>query len=199
MKCLEFEQWTSDLVDGELPEAKKIILEKHLLGCPSCRAYQKKMETLHEEVLQLDQASAGLEYFQSFSERLGARLASVRPSKRSTVFVNLGWRWTYAAAAVAFVTVMMIFIISPPHRFLQDEGLVVTSYEDAIREIYGSIGEDRELEELFNTLLLTSITQELEVPNRHEDFDYSEKINLLEVLTEEEMMLLKSIKSETQG
>ncbi len=198
MKCPEFEQWISDLIDGELPEAKRIILEKHLPGCPSCWAYQKNIEALHGEVIHLDQSSAEPDYFQEFSEKLRTKLVSGRQPGRAAIFVDLGWRWAYAAAAAAFVAVMMVFLVSPHNHFLQDERIVVTSYEDVITDIYGSIGDDAELEELFNTMLLASITKEVEDPNWRKGVDYSDEVNLLEGLTEEEMQLLDTIIKKTQ-
>ena len=199
MKCSEFEQWISDFTDGKLAETKRIILEKHILRCPSCRAYKKNTDAIHEEVLHLDQSSPEPEYFQDFSERLQTRLVSERQPRRAAIFVGMGWRWTYAAAAAAFVAVMMVFFISPPQRFQHDEGAVVASYEDAIREINGSIDDDAKLEELFNTILLASIAKEVEDPNWRDVVVYSEQDNFLEGLTEEEMKLLNTIKKKTQG
>jgi predicted anti-sigma-YlaC factor YlaD len=199
MKCPDFEHWISDLADGELPEAKGRILEKHLLICPSCRAYKSHVDLLREELQLLDQSSAAPESFQSFSERLRIKLEPQMKPRRSRIFIDLGWKWAYAAVATAFVAVMMFVLITPSQQLLQDERIVVTSFEDGIRQIYRSIGEDSELEKLFNTMLLASITAEVENPNWSEGVDYGDELEFFQGVTEEEMQILKNIKRKTEG
>lgn len=199
MKCPDFEHMISDLTDGELPGENRKILDEHLLICPSCQTYQKNVEAIREELYHLEQPGIEPEYFQSFAERLKTELYRLGRPGGSGVFLDLGWKWTYTAAAAAFVVLMMIFLLTPSQRLLQDEGIVVTTYEDAIRQIYSSIGGDSELEELFNTLLLASISAEVEDPVWSEEVGYPDELDLFKGVTEEEIRMLKNPNKKTEG
>lgn len=40
MKCQQAQEWMSRAMDGELPAADQALLDRHVAGCPECRAAQ---------------------------------------------------------------------------------------------------------------------------------------------------------------
>ena len=70
--------------------------------------------------------------------------------------------------------------------------MYVFSLENSLASIYMEIGDDSELEELFNSILVESIDEYLEDSEWMERPDYLENLLLWEDFTEEEIEFLES-------
>ncbi len=83
-------------------------------------------------------------------------------------------------------------LASFPDQSPQPQEMVVVSLENSLASIYQEIGEDSELEELFNSILVESIDEYLEDSEWRERPDVLENPLLWESLTEEEIKFLES-------
>ena len=94
--CLNFEQQISALIDGELPEAERQVLEAHLETCPDC------METYHM-FSDISAAMHDISYEVPFD--LKDRVLEQIEEEKITPIAEGARRWSwkrYAAMAAAF-------------------------------------------------------------------------------------------------
>ena len=90
-------------LDGELPPAERAEVEAHLAACEECAALLANLEAVDDLARELP-AEAPTGYFETFPERVRARVETAtggRPGAR--------WRppvWTWAAAAVLLLAVV---------------------------------------------------------------------------------------------
>ena len=160
MRCQRIERSISELLDGRLSERRKIALDKHLSGCLSCRLYKGRLEMLHSESRNLEKPKISPQYREDFSFRLKKQLQSAGRTRRETE--SVAWRWTYGAAGAALAIGLILgFVIFQP-RFPQAEEFSAFSPGGSLTEIYHEISTNAELEDLFNSLVLASIVEELD-------------------------------------
>ncbi len=189
MNCAKVEKWLSDRIDGELSVRKTGAIEAHLKKCASCRSYAASLEKIHEEVLRLKREEASPAFWEDFAQRLKANLGSSRKMKERRP-IGWGWNWVWSSAALFALVAVGLYLLlfqSP-----QPQEMVVVSLENSLASIYQEIGEDSELEELFNSILVESIDEYLEDSEWRERPDVLENPLLWESLTEEEIKFLES-------
>ncbi len=159
MSCNKNEKKISDLLDGRLSEKQKSILGNHISRCPGCREYKNQLLVLKSKVKKIEKQKFSKDFEREFSIRLKNRLLNEQQRKyRHPEFE----KWAYGAAGFIIVLFLVLYFIVLQPASIQSEGYYVLSFEDAIGDLYGEIENDAELEELFNTIILASLTEALE-------------------------------------
>jgi len=190
MGCNKIEKWLSDRIDGELSEEKIKALEAHLERCASCRSYAASIEKIHDEAKSLEGPEVSPAFWERFASSLKANLDSFKQDKKERRPLVLRWNWVWSGAALLIVVVLGMYFLffqsQPPQE------MYVFSVESFLTKIYQEIGDDSELEELFNSIVIASIGESLDDSEWEESPDFFEKLLLWEDLTEEEINFLES-------
>ncbi len=190
MGCTKIEKWLSDRIDGELSQKKNKALEAHLEKCAACQSYAASVEKIHDEARSMRRPDASPVFWEGFETRLKANLDSFRLKEKEKRTFKIGWKWAWSGAALLAVVVVGLYLL-----FFQGKPspeLVVFSLENSLTEIYQEIGDDSELEELFNSLVIASIGESLDGSDWEESPGMYENLLLWEDLTEEEMKVIES-------
>jgi hypothetical protein len=201
MKCQKMEKWISDLVDGELSDKKKILLERHLTDCPSCMEYKKHLQTIHSEIGEWEKSEESPSLSTDFSSRLRTKLSAANGSERIKPFVR-GWiggqKWIFAAGSVFLVAAaVLLLILMPQSRNGLNGEQVVLSIEEAMDMVFQEIGDDSDLEDIFNTMIVSSIEKTIEDTHQEESLYLLPEYLFLDDLTDEDLTILKKeIKNE---
>lgn len=189
MKCEHIEKWLSDRLDGKLSEERTKALDAHLAKCASCRAYAKSIEKIHKEAERLAKPDVSPVFWERFAARLKDNLESIQQKKeRKPRALKWSWAWSGAALLVVVAVSLTLFfsLKKPPQE------IYVFSLENSLARIYQELGEDSELEEMFNSILVESIDESLEDSGWREHPDFLENFLIWENLTEEEMKFIES-------
>ncbi|UCE22325.1 MAG: zf-HC2 domain-containing protein [Candidatus Aminicenantes bacterium] len=189
MRCQKIEKWLSDRIDGELSKEKERLLEDHLERCASCRSYAASIAKLQDEAMSIKDAEISPVFWEEFASKLKANLESFQQERKERKFFALGWSWVWSGAALLAVVVglYLLFFQSP-----QPQEMYVFSLENSLARIYQEIGDDSELEELFNSVIVAAIGESLEDSEWRESPDFLENLLLWEDLSEEEIKFLES-------
>ena len=190
MRCKKIEKWISDRIDGELSKEKEGLLEDHLERCASCRSYAASIEKLQDEAVSLEKPEASPSFWEGFASRLKSNLASSKQGEKEERPLALRWNWVWSGVALLAVVVVGLYLLF--FRSQMPQEMYVFSIENSLARIYQEIGDDPELEELFNSVVLASIGESLEDSEWRERPDFLENLLLWEDLTEEEMKFIES-------
>jgi hypothetical protein len=198
MKCKEIEKRLSDLIDGELSERTRKKVEGHLQECSLCRAYQEKLERIQTTVKETDIGRVAPDYWKEFPSRIKDRILSLGARQKERSPFAWGWRWAWVGAALILVILLGLYLTYFQVRTGQEA--YVFSFEDSLAQVFQEIGENAELADLFNTVILASIeetlgdTEKKVIPGL-ESLSFPEQ-----ELTEEELIYLDSeIKKEIKS
>lgn len=198
MKCKKIEKWLSDLVDGELSDRKKKDVESHLQECRLCRSYLERLERIQTTAKKLDYGRVTPTYWEEFPSRIKDRISSLKPRQKERSPFAWSWRWAWVSAALILVIFIGLYTFYFQTRAGQE--VYVFSFEDSLAQIFQEIGENSEMADIFNTIILESIRESLGeteggiVPG-FEDLTFPE-----DDLTEEELIYLDSeIKKEIKS
>jgi len=191
MKCKKIEKWLSDLVDGELSERKRKEVESHLQKCSLCRSYQEQLERTQTTAKELDYRSVPPDYWEEFPSRIKDKISSLRPRQRERSPFAWGWKWAWVGAGLILVIFIGLYIFYFQTRAGQE--VYVFSFEDSVAQVFREIGENSELADIFNTIILESIGESLgetegEIVPGFEDLFFPE-----DELREEELIFLDSV------
>ena len=190
MRCTKIEKWMSDRIDGELSLKKIKALEAHLEKCAACRSYAASVEKIHDEARSMGKQEASSAFWEGFESKLKANLDSPRRQEEEKRPFRLGWNWAWSSAAllvVVSVGLYLLFFMGRP-----SPEMYVFSLENSLTEIYQEIGDDSELEELFNSIVMASIGESLDDSGWEESPDLFENLLLWEDFTDEEIKLIES-------
>jgi len=155
----------SDLLDGRLSDKKKLDLDNHISLCPACQDYKNQLMAIRSKVREREKSKISMDYEQesSFSIKLKRRLLDEQQKRQNLKTRFPGFeKWAYSAAGFIVVIFLALYFVILQPVSIQTEEYFVLSYEDAIGNIYGEINNDAELEELFNTIIMASLTEALE-------------------------------------
>jgi hypothetical protein len=190
MKCKEIEKWLSDMIDGELSEKKRKDVEGHLQKCSLCRAYQEQLERIQKTSKEVDYGRVAPDYWEEFPARIKARISSSRPRQRERIPFAWGWRRAWVGAALILIIFIGLYLAYFQTRGGKD--VYVFSFEDSMAQVFQEIGENSELADLFNSIILASI-EELLGETEEEIIPGLENLSFPgEELTEEELIYLDS-------
>ncbi len=162
MSCKIKKRKISDLLDKRLSEKQVSILENHILQCPSCREYRNQLILISSKVREREKKGMPKEYALEFSERLKRQLLNGQRRKGQTKRFSGFEKWAYSAVGFIVVLFLLVYFIVFQPTSIPTEGYFVLSFEDALGGLVGEIQDNEELEELFNSILLTSFTEALE-------------------------------------
>ncbi len=162
MSCNKNEKKISDLLDGRLSGKQKSILENHLSQCPECREYKNQLIVLSSKVKESNKQKIPKDYEREFSIRLKNRLLNEQQQKKGKNRLPGFEKWAYGAAGFIVVFFLVLYFVVLQPASILTEGYYVFSFEDAMGDLFGEINDDAELEELFNTIILASLTEALE-------------------------------------
>jgi len=161
MRHIKIQKWLSDQCDGELSRKKKRILDAHLERCSFCRSYAQGLEKIAGETRKIKLPEVSPSYWEDFSSRLKARVSSIPEEKRKAEGLFLRWKWAFGTAACLFVLAFGLFLYLAHNKKISQEDYIF-SYENSFSQISEEIGDDPELEQAFNSILLASIDESLE-------------------------------------
>ncbi len=198
MGCKKYEKWISDSLDEELNARRSRKLASHLAQCAACRSYQERLRLLQQEALRLESPDFPPRYWEEFSRNLARRLQAVQPGASD---LRLGWRsrgWAWAGAAVLIAVALSLVLIL--RKGPEAEENDVFSFEKCLDRVYGEIGDDPQLADLFNVALVRSLREGSGADDPVTRPLFVEDPFFLEGLSEEEMEFLnreieKEIKS----
>lgn len=113
MSCEEIKNQLQTYLDGELDATRRVEVENHLKGCPSCSAEQQEYQSLRAAITRPSlyfESPRGLEA----KVRSAVRAASHAEAPRATrVWGWANWsKWLTPAAAVALVTVVSLHFLA---------------------------------------------------------------------------------------
>lgn len=198
MGCKKYEKWVSDLLDGELSIKRSQRLDSHLARCPACRAYRQRLRLLQQEALRLDNPDFPPGYWEEFSGKLGLRLQAGLPEGPGLRLGWGSWKWAWAGAAVLIALALGLVLILGRGPEVAES--YVFSFEKCLDRVYGEIGDDSQLADLFNLALVHSLREEVETDSLAARPLFVEDPFFLEGLSDEELEFLsreieKEIKS----
>jgi len=192
MSCKKNEMKISDLLDGRLSEKQTSILENHISQCPSCREYKNQLMVLSSKVKEREKNEMSNDYALEFSIRLKRRLLNEQQQKKQKNKFPGFIKWAYSAGGFIIVLFLVLYFVVLQPTSIQSEEFYVLSFEDAIGDLYGEINNDFELEELFNTIILASLTEALEELDQEMIPFIIENPLYGEDLSEEDLKILES-------
>ena len=197
MRCEKIKKWISDRLDGELSEERKRILEAHFHRCELCRLYAENLEKIHENAQSLELPQVSPDYWKDFDVKLKAKILSCEQDELRRVPLFLRWKWVLASAALIFVFFISFFYLA---QIKAPQEVYILSFEDTFERIYNEISSDPELEELFNSVILASLGENVDDFFRIIHPEFYETPLFWEGVTEEEMDFLESeIKKDTKS
>ncbi len=190
MRHKKIQKWLSDRKDGELSEKRKKILEMHLERCVSCRSYGEDLERISEETEKVKLPEVSSSYWEDFTHRLKAKISSIPEEERKGKELLLRWRWALAAALSIFVVALGLLLHNTQDNTFQE--VYLSSFEGSLYETYQHLGSDPELEEAFNSILLASIAENVEIDRMNTYLDFYEDRHFWENFSEEEIDFLEA-------
>jgi predicted anti-sigma-YlaC factor YlaD len=190
MGCKKIEKWLSDRIDEELSQKKIKALDAHLKKCAVCRSYAASIEKIHDEAKSMGRQDASPAFWEGFVSRLKVNLNSPRQEKKERRPVRLGWNWVWSGTAILIVVIIGLYLLF--FQSMPSQEMYVFSLDNSLTQIYQEIGNDSELEELFNSIVIASIGESLGDSEWVESPDFFENLLLWEDLTEEEIKFLES-------
>lgn len=162
MSCKSNKRKISDLLDGRLSEKQTSILENHISRCPKCREYKNQLMVLSSSVKEREKNEMSYDYALEFSIKLKRRLLNDHQQNKQMKRFPGFQKWAYSAGGFIVVFLLVFYFVVLQPASIQTEEFYVLSFEDAIGDLYGDINNDAELEELFNTIIVDSLTEALE-------------------------------------
>jgi hypothetical protein len=119
MSCHDYREAIAEFVDGALDPARQRELERHVEGCPACRALVADLKTIQAAAFTLDR----IDLPPHLLPAIRARLANEPRAARSRLMafpVSSGARLAWLAAAAALLLITTAGIVSlmrpaPPH------------------------------------------------------------------------------------
>lgn len=143
MQCSRYQEAIAELVDGELAPATQRELERHVEGCPACRALIADLKSIQAAAFTLDR----LELPPHVLPRLQARLAEPPASSRGRLLAFPGSRgaltaWIAAAAALILVTTVGVISVirsEAPPAAAPDAHLAAADPVDAVASVQAEL------------------------------------------------------------
>ncbi len=111
MKCERAQAWFSDLIDGSIGSAEKVVLEAHLRDCASCAEDVKRLGALWTAMDAMPDVPAPANLRATIWQRIEARAAqsqSAKPERRPKPLWVRGLAFVGAAAAVALLATVTV-------------------------------------------------------------------------------------------
>jgi len=184
MNCRRYEKWISDEIDRALSAEKTGRLREHLEECTGCRSYREMVIRLQHGTGLLPRPDLRPDFWSDFSRRLEleTRTGRPRPARLRTPFQR--WAWSGAGAGLLLALGLALWLSRPGTA----GGSYLFSFEEAIDSLSERIGENPEIEELFNALIQNSIEDQKSGAAPH----FSDEPLIWENLSDEELSAVET-------
>lgn len=144
MSCRDYQETIAALMDGAIDPARQRELERHLEGCPSCRALVADLKSIQAAAFTLDRLDVPAHILPGLRSRLAAEpspAASGRllafPQSRAAITA-----WLLAAAALLVITtagVMSVLRPVVPHSDVAASGTEPADTADAVASVQAEL------------------------------------------------------------
>lgn len=111
MSCSEYQQAIAEAIDGGLDASRQRALERHVEGCPACRALMSDLKTIQAAAFTLDRREPPASIWESVSRRAADEHAGAGrgrlipwPATRTAWAV-----WLAAAALLVIATLVSVY------------------------------------------------------------------------------------------
>ena len=138
MSCNDYSEAIAEFVDGALDPSRQRELERHVEGCPACRALVADLKSIQAAAFTLDRVELPPHLLPQLQARLQQEPAPASrgkllsfPRSRAAMVA-----WTAAAAALLAITTVGLLSVLQPGRSAQPH-----SDEIAVKEAPGSSGD----------------------------------------------------------
>jgi len=137
MSCEDVQLLLIDYVDGHLPEAKRLEVEKHLDTCEKCRQEEKEIRELFQKMddTPLEEPGAGLR--KGFDQLLQSELNIIAEEKRlvgGARVVPINWKGS-AWAALAAIALLVVGVFIGTRINYSHEGTATTQLSELKSEV----------------------------------------------------------------
>lgn len=112
MECVKIRRYFSEYLDGALDEPTVNRVEDHVFTCRECRKELESLQSLVQELGDLEQVEAPKEFLEQVHARMAKRF-NIRSLTR-TLFIPFRINFPYRFAAAAAMAVLIFFIIHTP-------------------------------------------------------------------------------------
>ena len=112
MECVKIRGYFSEYLDGTLDEQTANLVEAHVETCRGCRKELGSLQSLVQELGNLEQIEAPKEFLEQLHARMAKRF-DIRSLTR-TLFIPFRINLPYRFAAAAAMAVLIFFIIHTP-------------------------------------------------------------------------------------
>jgi hypothetical protein len=154
MKCKRSQRWSSDEIDGALPEKRKRKLESHLAVCSTCRAYHQDLLRLQARSRSVQAGPLSPDYFENFAAAVATKLRTARPTPGRKGPFPMSLKWAWLAVPLAIAVVLGIVLFHKGGKVARDD---IFSFEACLDRVFQEIGDDDAAAADFNRLLSGSV------------------------------------------
>jgi len=156
MRCEAAKRRISDALDGALGAGRSDRLERHLRGCPACRAYRQGLTRIQAGAAGLADPGLAPADWADFGRRLEGRLAR-ETAKHAPPGLPALWKWAWTGAGLAVLVFALVYLAVLRPRTVAWP--VPLSFEDSVAQIMGEIGGNQDLAGAFDREIVASITE----------------------------------------
>ena len=189
MSCERYRRRISDDIDGALGPAAKARLERHIRGCPECRACRAELLALQGRTKDAADPRLPESFWTDFGRRLDARLAEEERSARAqTPWSQAVWGW--AAAALLILGVLGgVFLL---RRGAVGPDLETALLEDPLGRILDAAGSSPALESQLDRDVQASLDEAVRVAGEESVLPAGNDPYFWESLSEAELRFIES-------
>jgi anti-sigma factor RsiW len=126
------------LLDGALPPARRDEVERHLAGCPACRAERDRLAAAVGALSALPAPPGPSPWFLT---RLEARLADEPARPRGLLARLSAWRWRIAVPATALAAAAAVTVLAVRRQHAEEAALASSLELLENYELVASVGE----------------------------------------------------------
>lgn len=184
MRCGTAKRRISDALDGALGEGPAARLERHLRGCPGCRAYHQGMSRIQAEAAGLADPGLAPEDWAALSQRLEGRLAR-EGMGRSRPLRPAYWKAAWAGVGLLALLFALAYLagLRPRTAIVP----VPLSFEDSVARVMGEVGANPDLAGAFAREIAASIAEAVQPEGGEETVSFGDNPFLWEALTDGEV------------
>ena len=132
MECVKIRLYFSEYLDGTLDEQIVNLVEDHVFTCRECRKVLSSLQSLVQDLGDLEQVKAPKEFLEQVHARMAKRF-DIR-SLIKTLFIPFRIKIPYQFAAAAAMAVLIFFIIHTPDIEKEMTGIPKLDEEEYLHE-----------------------------------------------------------------
>ena len=184
MRCQTAKRRISDALDGALGEGPAALLERHLQGCPGCRAYRESLSRIQGGAAGLADPGLAPEDWAALHRRLEGRLARDGAGE-SRPLRPAFWKAAWAGAGLLALLFALAYLAGLRPR--TPAVPVPLSFEDSVAQVMGEVGANPDLAGAFAREIAASIAEAVQPGGGEEIVTFGDNPFLWEGLTDGEV------------